>query len=202
MSVAQSAAWFTWKVWRKLGPPLGFKWRRLALYAQGVRFGRNLLVEPGVGLGATGEIELGDDVWLGRGVFINVWPGAKLVIESNTYIGRYTIILAHQSVHIGHHSMIAPYCHITDVNHGTRPGRIMRLQPLESQPIRIEPDVWLGAGCSVLPGVSIGTGSVVGARAVVTRNLPAYAVAVGVPARVIKTREETATGERSGNEPY
>lgn len=185
---SRSAVWFVWKIWRRLIAPLGFKWRRLSIYAQGVQFGENLLVEPGVRIDGHGRVELGDNVWLGRGVYINVWPGAKLAIESNTYIGRYTIILAHGAVRIGHHGMIAPYCHITDVNHGTAPGELMRNQPLTSEPIDIGPDVWIGAGASVLPGVRIDAGCVVGARAVVTKDLSAYTVAVGVPAKVIRSR--------------
>ncbi|MBN1514517.1 MAG: hypothetical protein JXB13_21050 [Phycisphaerae bacterium] len=64
----------------------------------------------------------------------------------------------------------------------------MREQPLVSDPLRIEDDVWVGAGCSVLPGVTIGRGAVLGARAVATKDIPPYAVAAGVPARVLRYR--------------
>ncbi len=187
--------WFIWKVWGRLSTPLRFRWRRLGLYARGVQYGPNLLVEAGTTIDGTGAVELGRDVWLGRGTYIHVWPGARLVIEDDTYIGRGTIILAHSSVRIGPHVMVAPYCHITDVNHGTAPEVPMRKQPLESRPVELGPDVWLGAGCSVLPGVRIGRGCVVGARAVVTRDLPDGAIAVGVPAKPVKFRFPPAAAE-------
>jgi acetyltransferase-like isoleucine patch superfamily enzyme len=183
--------WLIWRVWQKLTLRPALYWRRLALYARGVRYGRGLLVERGVTLDNLGELDIGDNVWLGQNVYAHVWPGAKLVIEHDTYIGRGSIILAHQSVRIGHHGMVAPYCYITDVNHGHQPGRLMREQPLESKPIDIGPDVWFGAGCSVLPGVRIGQGCVVGARGVVAKDLPDYAIAVGAPAKPIKFRAPT-----------
>jgi acetyltransferase-like isoleucine patch superfamily enzyme len=184
-----------WKVARRLSSA-GFVWRRFWLWAQGIEFGRNLLVEPGVRIDNAGQVEIGNDVWLGRGVYVNVWPNARLKIEDNTYVGRGTVILVHGSVRIGAHGMIAPYGYITDVNHGMARGRPMRGQPLTSSPIDIGPDVWFGAGCSVLPGVHIGQGCIVGARAVVARDLPDYVVAVGVPARVIKVRPPPeGTGE-------
>lgn len=176
------------RAYQRVSSRIGVAWRKLWLYAQGVEFGRDLIVKPYVMIDGPGEVVLGDDVWLGRNVYIHVWKGAKLEIASNTYVGRGTIILCHQLVRIGDHCMIAPNCHITDVNHGMEVGRPMRGQPLSSQPVEIEADVWFGAGCSVLPGVRVGEGCVVGARAVVSRDMPPFAIAVGVPAKPIKYR--------------
>jgi acetyltransferase-like isoleucine patch superfamily enzyme len=180
--------WFLWKIWRKFTLPLRFRWRKLRLYAQGVRFGSDLIIEQGVTVHGAGELQLGRNVWLGRGAFINVWAGARLTIGDDTYIGRYSIILAHESVRIGDHCMVAPYSHVTDVNHGMDLGSPMRSQPLRSEPVAIGSDVWFGAGCSVLPGVTIGKGCVIGARAVVSKDLPEYAIAVGVPAKIVRFR--------------
>ncbi|UCF33780.1 MAG: acyltransferase [Phycisphaerales bacterium] len=182
-----------WKIWGRLSYRIRLRWRRFRVYGQGVCFGKDLLVEPGVEIHGGGELLLGDGVWLGRGVFINVWRGGRLVIEDDAYIGRYTVILARESVRVGAHTMVAPYAYITDVNHGTAMGTPMRHQPLVAAPVDIGEDVWFGAGCSVVPGVTIGRGCVVGARAVVTKSLPENAIAVGVPARIIRIRgEETA----------
>ncbi len=186
---------FVWRAWKALVPPVGIRWRRLCLFARGVRYGNGLLIEPYAVIDGTGQVEIGDRVWLGRGVYIHVWPQAKLIIEHDTYIGRGTIVLVHQNVRIGNHGMVAPYCHITDVNHSTRPGSPMRTQPLESRPVDIGADVWLGAGCSVLPGVRIGQGCAIGARAVVTKSLPEYAVAVGIPAKPIRFRQLESAAE-------
>jgi acetyltransferase-like isoleucine patch superfamily enzyme len=84
--------------------------------------------------------------------------------------------------------MIGPLCYITDADHGTQAGTPVASQPMETAPVRIGAEVWLGAGVKVLKGVTIGDGAVIGAGAVVTHDIPAGAIAVGVPARVIGQR--------------
>jgi len=81
------------------------------------------------------------------------------------------------------------HCCIVSSNH-TVPdrGKIIRQQPDILLPTKIGRDVWLGAGVKVMGGVTIGDGCVVGAGAVVTHDLPPYAIAVGVPAKVIGQR--------------
>ncbi len=162
--------------------------RRWRLCRKGLRFGRGLYLEGRVEVTCAKNIELGENVHLGRDVCLGAWPGGRIVVGNNTYIGRWTIVLGHRSVVIGNDCLIAPGCHITDVNHGIEVGELIRKQPLRSQEVRIGNDVWLGAGCSVLPGVRIEDGAVIGARAVVTQDVPASAVAVGVPAKVIRHR--------------
>jgi len=65
----------------------------------------------------------------------------------------------------------------------------MRYQPHTSEEIQIGRDVWIGRGSCILPGVTIGEGAVIGANSVVTRDVPDFGIATGVPARVIKIRE-------------
>ena len=167
---------------------LVFVWRRWRLRRQGVSFGPGLVLEGPVEVAAGRNIQLGKGVRLGRDVYLGCWPNGRITIGDNTYVGRGSIILGHCSVTIGGDCLIAPGCHITDVNHGIEAGKLIREQALESQPVRIGNDVWFGAGCSVVPGVTIGDGAVVGARAVVTRDIPPNAIAVGVPAEVIRYR--------------
>ncbi|QXP84023.1 DapH/DapD/GlmU-related protein [Methylococcus sp. Mc7] len=81
--------------------------------------------------------------------------------------------------------MIASHTVITSLTHDTR-ATVYR-ESLISRPVIIEDNVWIGAGACVLPGVRIGTGSVIGAGSVVTRDVPAGTIVVGVPARAIRS---------------
>jgi acetyltransferase-like isoleucine patch superfamily enzyme len=117
-------------------------------------------------------------------------PGAKIRIGSHTRI-HASCIRAYQSVTIGKRCLVASNCQITDAS-----GHAMSFPDVErridltcddSSPVVIEDDVWLCEGVKVLPGVTIGKGTVVGAGSVVTKSLPAYCLAGGIPAKVIKT---------------
>lgn len=128
---------------------------------------------------------------LDEGVILLCSGGAKpnkLVIRQGTYINRYTMIDAHQQVEIGRNCMIGPQCYITDGNHGDVLGITINQQAMQSRPVIIEDDVWLGAQVIVLQGVRIGNGAIVGAGAVVSEDIPSNTIAVGVPARVVKRR--------------
>jgi len=162
--------------------------RRCRLRIKGVQFGHSLFLEGCVDVSESRKVCLGNSVRLGKDIYLGTWPTGKLVVGDNCYIGRWCIILAHNSVTIGNDCQIAPGCHITDVNHGIAAGELIRKQPLVSKPVRIGNDVWVGAGCSILSGVTIGDGAVVGARSVVTHDVPSNAIVVGVPARIIKYR--------------
>jgi acetyltransferase-like isoleucine patch superfamily enzyme len=91
-------------------------------------------------------------------------------------------------VRIGPRCMIGPFCYITDADHGMHSKGAVAGQPMDTAPVQIGAESWLGAGVKVLKGVTIGEGAVIGAGAVVTRDVPAGAIAAGVPARVIGQR--------------
>jgi len=113
----------------------------------------------------------------------------KLVIRLGTYINRFTMIDAHEQIEIGANCMIGPNCYLTDGDHGMAAGLPVNEQPMEAKPVIVEDEVWLGAGVIILRGVRIGRGAVIGAGAVVTNDIPANAIAAGVPARVIGQRD-------------
>jgi len=138
------------------------------------------------------------DITLERGVALDdgvclVIGGAprrdKLLIGADTYVNRYTIFDAHQHLHVGRRVMIGPHCYITDADHGTEPGSSVQSQPMRAVPVIIEDEAWLGAHVTILPGVRIGRGAVIGAGSVVRRNVPAMAIAAGVPARLLRYRD-------------
>lgn len=122
-------------------------------------------------------------------------PG-KITIRGGSYINRYTIFDGHESIEIGRRCMIGPHCYITDGDHSTEPGIPVQAQPMRTAPVVLEDEVWLGSHVVVLPGVRIGRGAVIGASSVVTKNIPANAIAFGVPARVMRLRGEPVTAGR------
>lgn len=141
------------------------------------------------GQGANNKICLADGVVLERGVEIGSLENSCLEIGECTFIGPYTCIVGPGDIRIGRDCLIAVYSVIVANNHSfADPSRKIRNQRVTRKGIVIEDDCWLGAGVKVLDGVTIGQGSVIGAGAVVTRDIPPYSVAVGVPARVISQR--------------
>lgn len=114
----------------------------------------------------------------------------KIIIGSNTYINRHTIIDAILSLQIGRDCGIGPSCYLTDHDHGLDPQFTPLKQPMVAQPTIIGDRVWLGANVTVLKGVTIGHDAVVGAGSVVTKDIPEGAIAVGVPAKVIKYKTQ------------
>jgi acetyltransferase-like isoleucine patch superfamily enzyme len=94
-------------------------------------------------------------------------------------------------IQIGQRVGIAARCDFQSFDHGIASGQWFETQPLKTKgPIIIDDEVWLGHGVIVLSGVRIGKGAVIGAGSVVTKDIPANAVAVGVPARVVRMRSD------------
>lgn len=119
-------------------------------------------------------------------VEINVGPGATLEIGSGTYINYGCSIGATQSIRIGPQCHIGTHVIIIDNDfHRLEPDRRTERPP--SKNVEIGANVWLGARVIVLPGVTIGNDSVVGAGSVVTVDIPTGVLAAGVPARVIRS---------------
>lgn len=149
---------------------------------------RQVLAQLGFANGSPGKISLSPQVKLEQGVILQAW-GGNITIKDNVFIGPYTVIYGHGGVTIGQDSLIAMHCRILSSNH-TIPERSQHIcwQPDILMPTTIGKDVWLGAGVTVLGGVTIGDGCVVGAGAVVTKDLPPYSIAMGVPAKVVNTR--------------
>jgi len=118
----------------------------------------------------------------------------KLIkIGSNVQINDYVHIAAVEKVVIGDNVLIASKVFITDHNHGVYSGEnsdsplsVPEKRLLVSSPVIIEENVWIGEFVSILPGVKIGKGSIIGTMSVVNKDIPAYSIAVGSPARVVK----------------
>ncbi|RMF23234.1 MAG: acyltransferase [Cyanobacteria bacterium J083] len=126
----------------------------------------------------------------------------KIQIGANTYINRNTFLDATLSLTIGKNCAIGPGCYITDHDHGQDSTLPPLKQPMIAKPTHIGDGVWIGANVTILKGVTIGDRTIVGAGSVVTKDLPADAIAVGMPARVIKYRSEVVSESKSGNCHY
>jgi acetyltransferase-like isoleucine patch superfamily enzyme len=139
-----------------------------------------------------GPVALDDYVELHRDVIIENGAGGSLTIGARTGVQPRCQFAAYVApIMIGARVQIAPACAFYPYDHGMAPGVPMLGQPLTTRgPIIVEDDAWLGYGAVLLGGVRVGVGAVVGAGAVVTCHIPAGAIAVGVPARVVKMRDE------------
>ncbi len=174
--------------------PLQNNWRIFILRGMEVELGSNcsiaanVVTHLGVSKGQRGKISIGANSQIDQGVVLDCW-GGSITTDENVFLGPYTVIYGHGNVTIGHHTLIAMHCRILSSNHMIPDiNTLIRSQPNIPLPVKIGSDVWLGAGVTVLGGVTIGDGCVVGAGAVVTKDLPPYSVAVGIPAKVIKQR--------------
>lgn len=117
---------------------------------------------------------------------IAVGPQATLEIGERVYINYGCSIISSQSIRIGPRCSIGTHAIMMDNDfHRLEPER--RNERPESRPIVLEENVWLGARVTVLRGVRIGAGSAIGAGSVVTRDIPPRSVAVGLPARVVRS---------------
>jgi len=169
-----------------------WRWR-----AEGVALGPACRLGAGVRLrrrfieGQRGRIQLGGGADLGDGVLLDTW-GGDITVGRQVFIGPYVVIYGHGGVVIGDQTLISMHCRILSSNHAVPAfGTDIRSQPNTVLPTKIGRDVWLGAGATVLGGVTIGDGCVVGAGAVVTKTLPPGAIAMGVPALVKGFRTES-----------
>ena len=122
---------------------------------------------------------------------VRTWSLKSLGYEvgENTYFADdLTITLAYSNrghLYIGKRVSIGPGCILVLAAHANT-SRVKQQIPEKERWIRLEDDVWLGAGVIVLPQITIGEGSIIGAGAVVTKDIPPHSVAVGNPAKIIK----------------
>jgi acetyltransferase-like isoleucine patch superfamily enzyme len=172
----------------------GVFWR-VAVGLMGGRLGPGARIYGGArisGMNTGSRIEIGPHLRLLRFAVVNtVLPSAKIVIGEWVHIGESSMVTAGQSVEIGDDVIIGPRTIIVDADHACKDvHQPIRTQGLVTKPIRIEQGVWLGGHVNVLKSVTIGRRAIVGAGSTVTRDIPPYAVAVGVPARVIRYRPD------------
>lgn len=138
-----------------------------------------------------GVLKIGNHTTIADYTFIQLTrPSPNVSIGDHTVVGRNCVIASKTELVIGNYVLIGPYCQINDHSHGMSRSDLIINQKAILSPVRIKDDVWLGAGVRVLPGVTLGEGSIIGAGSIVTRNIPDYEIWAGNPARFIRVREE------------
>jgi acetyltransferase-like isoleucine patch superfamily enzyme len=149
--------------------------------------GCRLILEPG------GRLVLADGCAVDDGTTLAVYQGGRLVLGTRCFVGHHTTLAARDSVELGAGAFLAELVSVRDHDHlvGSPPssGRF------EVAPVRVGAGAWLGAKVTVLRGARVGDRAVVGANAVVHGELPGDAVAVGIPARVVRTINLTGSAE-------
>jgi acetyltransferase-like isoleucine patch superfamily enzyme len=141
-------------------------------------------------IGKGGRIELGRWSWLGHGTKIRCHEGL-VSIGAKTVLGQECTISAYQHVSIGRECVIADRVMMIDFDHGVvEVDRPIRLQGIYKRDVNVGNNVWIGYGACILRGVTVGDNAIVGTNSVVTKDVPPNAIVGGVPARVIRMREE------------
>lgn len=144
-------------------------------------------------IGHGGRVELGRWSWLGHGTKIRCHEGT-VSVGAKTVLGQECTISAYQHVSIGRECVVADRVMLIDFDHGiVEVERPIRVQGIYKRDVRVGNNVWIGYGACILRGVTVGDNAVIGTNAVVTRNVPPNAVVGGVPARVIRMRDEPRT---------
>jgi acetyltransferase-like isoleucine patch superfamily enzyme len=159
--------------------------------AQFRALGDDCVFEPGVMVFHPENITLGRNVYVGHQAILKGYYRNEMRIGDQTWIGQQCFFHAAGGLTIGARVGIGPGVKIITSVH-TEAGREVPVlfSPIEMGAVVIEDDVDLGVNSVVLPGVTVGRGAIVGAGAVVTSDVPPYAVVAGVPAKVLRYRPQ------------
>lgn len=152
-------------------------------------------------------ISIGNQTSFEKDLYLTAWDSyqanndiqhftPEIKIGSNCHFGAFNHITAVNSIEIGDNILTGKNVTITDNSHGSTEPEHLSIEPIlrplvSKGPVKIGNNVWIGDKATVLPNVTIGDGAVIAANAVVTKDVPAYSVAAGNPAKVIKNGSPT-----------
>jgi acetyltransferase-like isoleucine patch superfamily enzyme len=142
-----------------------------------------------------GRLEIGPQVLFEPGVWLTAPAPARIRIGTGSFLNLGVMVAAAELVEIGEHCMLANGCFVTDADHRfDDPQKPVPWQGFTSKgPTRVGDNVWCGANVVITGGVTVGERCVIGANAVVTSDIPAFSVAAGAPARVLRQIEYRPT---------
>jgi acetyltransferase-like isoleucine patch superfamily enzyme len=157
--------------------------------------GNNVVIDDNVVLDAKGYgnrgIVIGDEVFIGRNSILNCKNG-NILVGNGSLVGFNCVLQAGREIRVGDNVMIAAYSYLVGGRHSfEQTDTPIRLQEVTSRGIEIGDNCWLGARVTVMDGTRVGRDCVIGAGAVVTRDIGEWQIALGVPAREVKDRRAT-----------
>jgi len=158
-----------------------------------IRIGDNVVIDDNCLLDAKGDanggITIGSGVFVGRNTILSCKNG-DIAIGDRANIGFNCEIFSASRVALGADALLAAYCYIVGGDHDfSDTSKAVLAQGRTSAGVDIGQGVWMGAGAKILDGVTIGAHAIIGAQAVVREPVPSYAIAVGIPAKVIGQRQ-------------
>jgi acetyltransferase-like isoleucine patch superfamily enzyme len=163
------------------------------LRRQGARILKTFKCFPGTVEGMPEGLQAGGTALLEKGSRLLIGMNTNgsaghLEIGDRFYMNRYSIIDCHYNIIIGNSVQIGPHCYICDFDHSVAVNTDPAIHRMEKtyKAVIIKDNVWIGAGCIIVKGVTIGLNSVVGAGSVITRDVPDNTVVVGNPQRVVR----------------
>ena len=168
-----------------------FNWHKIVHFKM---FGKKSFIGKGltIHLAKNGNIYIGNNVRIGNNARLSLYEDAhgfpNIKINDGCYIGDSFSILTCKNVIIEQDVLIASGVSLIGENHGMNPEHEFhyKSQPLNSKDIIIKTGAWIGEKAIILPGVSVGKKSIIGAGSVVTKNVPDYSIVVGNPAKIVK----------------
>ncbi len=161
----------TYLIFFRFSPNPLHSWRAFLLRCFGAKIGKGVHVYPGV----------------------KIWAPWNIILDNECGIANGAILYSQAKITIGKRSVISQGAHLCAGTHDyTKQGF-----PLLTAPITIGDYVWIAAEAFIHPGITVGSGSVIGARSVVTKNMPAWMVCGGHPCKVIKEREYKISKNKS-----
>jgi acetyltransferase-like isoleucine patch superfamily enzyme len=157
-----------------------------------IHIGSNVVIDDNCLIDAKGDanrgIRIGDGVFIGRNTILSCKNG-DIELADGVNIGFNCEVFSASRVTIGRSVLMAAYSYVIGGDHDfSDPSKTVLEQTRTSAGVAIGDGVWMGAGAKILDGVTIGEGAVIGAGAVVRDSVPASAIAVGIPARVVASR--------------
>ena len=158
--------------------------------------GRNIIIDENVSINGNidlrnrenGKIIISKDVTIDTNSRFVAANNATLNIGKGCKLGSYLIFNCGEDITVGEDCIFGGFCYFQSSNHGIKKDELIKYQDHTYGKIIIGKGAWFGARVTVLPGVTIGEGSVIGANSVVTKDIPSNSIAVGIPAKVISYR--------------